>query len=110
MVDVSDWGWLLHHIEYRQSDQLCSSVIEIAEKARLSQLDRREHLEVRLGICSVENYYVPPCITENVYNNMSKCLSIAKTSTYCIKSGWVTQIAEFVKNSRFFAHTVKMGP
>ena len=95
-VDVADWGWLLHHIEYRQSDHLCSSVIEIAAKARLSQLDRREHLEVRLGICCVENYCVPPC---NVYNSMSKCLSIAKTSMSYIKSRSATRIAQFLKNS-----------
>ena len=47
-VDVADWGQLLGHIELRQSYALCSSVIDIAEKARQYQQNCREHLEVCL--------------------------------------------------------------
>ena len=36
-VDVTDWGQLLSHIEHRRSNDLCSTVVSIAEKAKQYQ-------------------------------------------------------------------------
>jgi len=54
-VDLADWGQLLSHIEHRQSHDLCSHVVTIAEKAKWYRLNCTKHLEVRLGICCVES-------------------------------------------------------